>query len=131
MEMLRGSEDAAARHGRAFEANDIAGEDLRWGFDAGFPVSVTLPDENRLIRKGCVLRHWLNPSVCRRATLAAISVWDASCSRSRASIRTARSIQYRLTFKSITDQAAVLLRRAMRYLTRGARKATSQPAECY
>ena len=42
--MLDASRGVAARYGLVFEAKDIAGVDLRWGFDTAFRVSIPLPD---------------------------------------------------------------------------------------
>jgi hypothetical protein len=42
--MLKACRDVAARHGLVVEAREIAGVDLRWGFDVAFRVSLPLPD---------------------------------------------------------------------------------------
>jgi hypothetical protein len=47
-EMLEACQEVAARHGLLVEAKDIAGVDLRWGFDAAFRVSIPLPDGTAL-----------------------------------------------------------------------------------
>lgn len=47
-EMLKACKEIAARHGLVVEAQDITGVDLRWGFDAAFRVSITLPDGTAL-----------------------------------------------------------------------------------
>jgi hypothetical protein len=47
-EMLKACQEVAARHGLVFEAQDITGVDLRWGFDAAFRVSIPLPDGTAL-----------------------------------------------------------------------------------
>lgn len=43
-EMLKVCQEVAARHGLVVEAHDVTGVDLRWGFDAAFRVSISLPD---------------------------------------------------------------------------------------
>ena len=46
--MLKACQDVAARHGLVAEAKEIAGVDLRWGFDLAFRVSIPLPDGTAL-----------------------------------------------------------------------------------
>ncbi|WP_426034842.1 hypothetical protein [Cypionkella sp. TWP1-2-1b2] len=46
--MLKACQDVAARHGLVAEAKEIAGVDLRWGFDLTFRVSIPLPDGTAL-----------------------------------------------------------------------------------
>ncbi|CAN1576206.1 hypothetical protein MCELHM10_03908 [Paracoccaceae bacterium] len=46
--MLKACQDVAARHGLVAEAKEIAGVDLRWGFDLAFRVSLPLPDGTAL-----------------------------------------------------------------------------------
>ena len=47
-EMLKACQDVAARHGLVVEAKEIAGADLRWGFDLACRVSIPLPDGTAL-----------------------------------------------------------------------------------
>jgi hypothetical protein len=47
-EMLKACQEVAARHGLVVEAQGITGVDLRWGFDAGFRVSIPLLDGSAL-----------------------------------------------------------------------------------
>lgn len=44
VEMLKACQDVAARHGLVVDAKEVAGVDLRWGFDLAFRVSIPLPD---------------------------------------------------------------------------------------
>jgi hypothetical protein len=46
--MLKACQGVAARHGLVAEAKEIAGVDLRWGFDLTFRVSIPLPDGTAL-----------------------------------------------------------------------------------
>ncbi|MFC3530475.1 hypothetical protein ACFOMH_20115 [Paracoccus mangrovi] len=47
-DMLKACQDVAARHGLVVEAKDIAGIDLRWGFDLAFRVSIPMADGTAL-----------------------------------------------------------------------------------
>lgn len=47
-EMLKACQDVAARHGLVAEAKEIAGVDLRWGFDLAFRVSIPRSDGTAL-----------------------------------------------------------------------------------
>lgn len=47
-EMLKACQDVAARHGLVVEAKEVAGVDLRWGFDIAFRVSIPLSDGTAL-----------------------------------------------------------------------------------
>ena len=123
-EMLKACQDVAARHGLVAEAKEIAGVDLRWGFDLAFRVSHPLPDGTAL-----------DPERLRFEALAeafGLSATDfgRQFSTGRESFRVVgidpRRPKYPISavripdgqgFKFTADQVALLLRSSMRDVT--------------
>ena len=122
--MLKACQDVAERHGLVAEAKEIAGVDLRWGFDLAFRVSIPLPDGTAL-----------DPERLRFEALAeafGLSATDygRQFSTDRESFRVVgidpRHPKYPISaeripdgqgFKFTADQVALLLRSGMRDVT--------------
>jgi hypothetical protein len=122
--MLKACQDVAARHGLVAEASEIAGVDLRWGFDLAVRVSIPLPDGTAL-----------DPERLRFEALAeafglSSTDYGRQFSTDRESFRVVgidpRRPKYPISaeripdgqgFKFTADQVALLLRSGMRDVT--------------
>jgi hypothetical protein len=124
VEMLKACQDVAARHGLVVDAKEVAGVDLRWGFDLAFRVSIPLPDGTAL-----------NPERLRFEALAeayglSAADYGRRVSNGRETFRivgidprrpkypvSAERIPDGQGFKFTADQVALLLQKGMRDVT--------------